>query len=433
MRPQDSHTGQQQQERQQEQQQLAVVVCDEHDMGEQNLLEEAGGARATTAGVGVNQHQHHEVDEIVDRLLPVRNPDTELEEVPPSEVDAPTTARSRESASSGIAQGRPQQIKLHASTARGGGEGVGSRREHCMEPSPTAMETPSGLPGDAGSSDEKRSEQGGDTSALNGDSGSGVINDVSSCVGTLKGGRQGSGAADSTGAFPSEPGLSTELQQPRAASLDCNDPRDRGSRRAEAPAGILAPPPGEPVSDLNSCSSSERRRVIQKQDISPPDGEQEEEVERVVVTRLTHHAEERDVARGKSGDGGNEKGRARDAEDSTREEGLTTPGNGRKGGSRNNDDNDLCSADEASFVKDDNLSGSDDEFGRGVAKHIGNQQQNRGKQRHRPSQSPNEEQSGGRSGSTGSSGSNGSGKDTDDTPPSKSSRAIDPHHTRVCT
>lgn len=444
--PQGSHTGQQQQE----QQQLAAVRCDEHDMGEQNPLEEAGGAREAAVGVAVNQRQHHEVDESVDPLPSMGNAATELEDVPPSELSPPypqcedieegfdaqtptvtaSTARSRESASSGIAQERRQQIDLSVSTTRGEGEGGGSRRQHCMEPSPAAMETPSGLPGDARSSDEKHAEQCGDAPALNGDSGSDVINAVS-CVSRLKGGLQGSGAADSTGFFPREPGLSPDLQQPCTADLDCNDPSDRDSRREETPAGSFAPPLGEAVSDLNSSSSSERRR---RQDISPSEGEREEEEERIVVARLPHHTEEKNVARGTGSDGGNETGRTRDAGDSNREEGLATAGNGRKGGSGNDDHNDIGSADGASFVKDDNLSGSEDEFGRGVAKHIGNnQQQKRREQRHRPSQSPNVEKSGGRSGSTGSSGGSGSGKGTDDTPPSESSRAIDSYHTRVCT
>ncbi|CBJ32399.1 conserved unknown protein [Ectocarpus siliculosus] len=283
-----------------------------------------------------------------------------------------------------------------------------------MEPSPAAMETPSGVPGDAGSSDEKHAEQRWDAPALNGDSGSDVINDIS-CVGSLKGGLQGSGAADSTGGFPREPGLSPDLQQARTAGLDCNDPSDRDSRREETPAGSFAPPPGVAVSELNSSSSSERRR---RQDVPPSEGQREEEEERVVVARLPHHTEEKDVERGTGSDGGNETGRTRDAAGSNREEGLATAGNGRKGGSGNDDHNDIGSADGASFVKDDNLSGSEDEFGRGVAKHIGNnQQQKRREQRHRPSQSPNEEQSGRRSGSTGSSGSSGSGKGADDTLP----------------
>ncbi|CAM9453411.1 unnamed protein product [Ectocarpus fasciculatus] len=421
--PEDSHTRQQQQG----QQQLAVARCDEHDMGENNLLEEAGRARATAVSVGVNQRQQHEVDESVDPPSSTENAATELPDVPPNDFfpsnrqcadreegfDAHTptaTARSRDSASSGIAQERRQQIELNVATTRGRGEGGGSRR-HCMEPLPTALV--------AGSSDEKHAEQRWDTPALNGDSGSDVINDVS-CVGRLNGGRLGSGSADSTGAFPREPGLSPEIQQPRAAGgLDCIQLRDKDSRREETPTVSLAPQPREAVSDLTSSSSSERRRVIQKQESSPLEGEQEEEEEeeRVVVARLPRHAAERDVAQGKSSDGGNETERAGGAADSNRVEGLATAGISRKGGSGNNDDNDIGSSDGASFVKDDNLSGSEDEFGRGVAKHIGNQRQKRREERHRPSQSPNEEQSGGRSGSTGSSGSRGSGKGTDDTPP----------------
>ncbi|CAB1101985.1 unnamed protein product [Ectocarpus sp. CCAP 1310/34] len=284
-----------------------------------------------------------------------------------------------------------------------------------MEPAPSAMETPSGLPGVAGSSDEKHGEQRWEAPALNGDSGSDVINDVS-CVSRLKDGPQDSGAADSTGVFPREPGLSPDLQQPCTAGLDCNDPSDRDSRREETTAGSFTPPPEEAVSDFNSSSSSDRRR---RQDISPSEGEREEEEKGggVVVARLPQHTQERDVARGKSSDDGNETGRARDNEDSSREEGLATAGNGRKGGSGDDDHNDISSADGASFVKDDNLSGSEDEFGRGVTKHIGNnQQQKRREQRQRLSQSPTEEQSGRRRGSIGSSGSSGNGKGTDDTP-----------------
>ncbi|CAM9273835.1 unnamed protein product [Ectocarpus sp. 12 AP-2014] len=403
-------------------------------MGEQNPLEEAGREKAAAVGVAVNQRRHHEVDESVDPLPSTGNAATELEDVPPSGLSPPypqcedieegfdaqtptataSTARSRESASSGIAQERRQQIDLSVSTTRGEGEGGGSRRQHGMEPSPAAMETPSGLPGVAGSSDEKHAEQCWEAPALNGDSGSDAIRDVS-CVSRLKGGLQGSGAAHSTGVFPREPGFSPDVQQPRTAGLDCDDPNGRDWRREETPAGSLAPPPGEAMSGLNSSRGSERRR---RHNIAPSEGEREEEEERVVVAGLPHHTEERDVARGESSGSGNETGRARDNEDSNKEEGLATAGNGRKGGSGDDDHNDSGSADGASFVKDDDLSGSEDEFGRGVAKHIGsNQQQKRREQRHRPTQSPTEKQSGRRSGSTGSRGSIGSGKGTDDYPP----------------